>query len=100
MFGLVTEQHNSDPAADAATQPGHPQKRPLRDSKPLFLCFLFVNAIKDESQNIDYQEVATNDNGLLRHRKVQYSPRPPGRKISVFSRNLNRTGKKKPTLTG
>ena len=67
VFGLVMECHDAHPAPDAAAQSSHPKQRPFGDSELFLFGFLFVDAIKDKSQNIDYQEVTTDNKRYLRH---------------------------------
>ena len=58
VLGLVPEEHHAEPAAHSPTQARHPQQHPLRDAAAsLVLRLRLVNAIKDEAQEIDEEEV-------------------------------------------
>ena len=58
VLGLVPEEHHAHPAAQSPAQARHPQQHPLRNAAAsLVLRLRLVNAIKDEAQEVDEEEV-------------------------------------------
>ena len=58
MLGLMPEEHHAEPAAHSPAQARHPQQRALRNAAvPLALRLRLVDAVKDEAQDVDEEEI-------------------------------------------
>ena len=63
----MPEEHHAEPATHSPAEARHPQQRPLRDAAtPLALRLRLVEAVEDEAQEVDEEEIKEED---LRHVK-------------------------------